>query len=122
MSNPDERILLCAIADIPDPGCRTFVLPEHRGGHEFFVVHNKAGVFAYLNQCPHTGAPMDWTPDQFLSLDLQYIQCAIHGAHFRIDDGYCVWGPCLGSSLTPLAVKVKSGQVYLSRHAENNTC
>jgi len=36
------------------------------------------------------------------------IQCATHGALFRIRDGYCVAGPCAGQGLIPLEVKVEA--------------
>ena len=56
---------------------------------------------------------MDWSENQYLSLDKQYIQCAIHGAQFRINDGYCIYGPCSGQSLKAVQVTVKDGEVLL---------
>ena len=55
-----------------------------------------------MNQCPHVGAPLEWIPDQFLDADAQFIQCAVHGAAFVIDDGACAGGPCNGVGLTAL--------------------
>ncbi|MEE8263379.1 MAG: Rieske (2Fe-2S) protein, partial [Gammaproteobacteria bacterium] len=41
-----------------------------------------------------------WVPDQFLDETGNLLQCATHGALFRIEDGFCVAGPCTGASLT----------------------
>ena len=81
--------------------------------HDVFIVRVGQQVFSYLNSCPHTGGPLDWMPDQFLSLDKDYIQCATHAALFRVDDGYCVAGPCAGDRLTSVPVIVDAGEVVL---------
>lgn len=101
---------LCELREIADPGSRGFVL-ERRGGDEayrLFVVHKAGQVTAFRNRCPHTGAPLEWQPDRFLDLDDAFIQCAIHGALFRPEDGYCLRGPCAGQSLESLPVAVSS--------------
>lgn len=90
------------IATRPD-GARVAVLAVRRG----------AQVFAYVNSCPHTGAPLDFQPGRFLNLDKTPIQCSTHGALFRIEDGFCVKGPCAGKSLVPVAVVVPGGVTYL---------
>jgi nitrite reductase/ring-hydroxylating ferredoxin subunit len=46
-----------------------------------------------------------------MNLDKSRILCATHGAEFRIEDGYCVLGPCTGQSLEPVAVKLRDGNV-----------
>ena len=79
----------------------------------FLVCHDRE-IYAYVNQCPHTGVNLNWSPDVFLSADQQYIQCAMHGALFRMEDGFCVRGPCVNQSLQPLPVVVENGQVWLS--------
>ena len=78
-----------------------------------FVVRKDGILAAYRNRCPHTGAPLEWLPDQFLDLDNSFIQCAIHGALFRPEDGYCLRGPCVGQSLEPLALEVVDGRIRL---------
>ena len=76
-----------------------------------FVVRKDEILAAYRNHCPHTGAPLEWLPDQFLDLDNNFIQCAIHGALFRPEDGYCLRGPCVGQSLEPLTLEVVDGRI-----------
>ncbi len=105
MSDGARSFELCALTDIADPGSRGFDLDL---GDErplrLFVVHKGGQFNAYVNRCPHTGAPLEWTPDQFLDYDNSFVQCAMHGALFRPEDGYCVRGPCVGSHLEPLTL------------------
>ena len=85
------------------------------GGYDgFFVREEDMTLRAYKNSCPHTGAPLNWMPDQFLTTAGRYIQCAIHGAMFATDTGECFYGPCVGRSLRPLRVVEKEGVAYIS--------
>jgi nitrite reductase/ring-hydroxylating ferredoxin subunit len=78
-----------------------------------FAVRWRGGVFAYLNQCPHAGGPLDFE-GQVLESSGRYLMCARHGAIFEPDTGKCVGGPCRGARLTPLAVHEKTdGSVWL---------
>jgi nitrite reductase/ring-hydroxylating ferredoxin subunit len=89
----------------------TVELPDGPG--EVFVVRQGDRVYGYLNQCPHTGGPLDWVPDQFLNLEQDHIQCATHGALFHIQDGFCVAGPCAGDRLTPVPTSVEDGEIVV---------
>lgn len=107
-----EKQRLCQVEDLPDPGSRGFTLATAAGLREIFVVRQGDAIRGYLNACPHTGGPLDWQPDQFLSLDGRLIQCATHLAMFRIDDGHCVAGPCAGQSLSPVRVELAEGWIW----------
>jgi len=109
----DSKIVLLETKNLPDGESRGLRLPAEAGGGEGFVVRQGEEVFAYLNRCPHTGAPLDWTPDQFLNADGSYIICAMHGALFEIESGRCIYGPCANQSLEPLTVKVENGRLLL---------
>lgn len=102
---------LCNLDALEEPGSLGFELDGDDGG--LFVVRHDSGIFAYRNSCPHTGAPLDWLPDQFLDPDGALIQCAMHGALFSIDTGECLHGPCVGASLEPLPIQVIDKQVHL---------
>lgn len=104
--------VLCALSDIADPGGKGFVLAD---GRRIFVIRRGASVYGYVNSCPHQGVPLDWRPDVFLSVDRSVIQCATHGAQFRIEDGECLAGPCLGSALRAVPVAVAGGMVVEGR-------
>ena len=79
-----------------------------------FVVRREDNVFGYVNICPHARTPLDWTPDQFLNRDMTNLLCATHGAQFRIDDGFCVAGPCPGASLTRVPITITNGDVVIA--------
>ena len=89
-----------AFAGCPATAVRGGAIPAGDGrALDGFLVRHGGRVLAYVDSCPHTGAPLNWEPDRFLDIDQRYIQCATHGALFRIDDGLCVQGPCAGQSL-----------------------
>lgn len=112
---PDTAPLLrlCRFDELADPDSRSFAVQMAAGPEDIFIVRRGAHVFAYVNHCPHTGSPLDWLPDQFLSLDRRLIQCAMHAALFRIEDGRCVAGPCAGRALTPVSVTVEEGWILV---------
>ena len=111
--NDASRYLLCRMDELADPGSKGSKLVLDDVVHTVFVVRSNDSVYGYINSCPHTGGPLDWMADQFLSVDNRYIQCATHDALFRLDDGLCVAGPCTGDQLTPVALQVESGDVFL---------
>lgn len=92
---------VCRLEALPDTGTREFELDD---GRAVFVVRKDGRIFAYANSCPHTGVNLNWVPDRFLDRDGAFIQCDMHGARFRIEDGACVFGPCAGQGLTPVPV------------------
>lgn len=105
---------LCYLADIPDGGSRG-ALPGPRGRDRLVLVRQGARVFAYRNNCPHYDrAPLGWKKDAFLSGDSRHIMCAAHGALFRVSDGVCELGPCLGQQLEAVAVCVREDAVFLT--------
>jgi nitrite reductase/ring-hydroxylating ferredoxin subunit len=107
-------VLLCRLADIADGESNGFVVTRLDGQRvAVLAVRRGAQVLAYVNSCPHTGAPLDFQPGRFLNLDKTLIQCSTHGALFRIEDGFCVKGPCAGKSLVPVSVAIKDGAVHL---------
>lgn len=101
-------------ADAVGPGqTKGYSLTNGQGKLELFVVNQGGRFFAFENRCPHTGASLNWQPDQFLDFESRFIQCALHGALFRIEDGYCLRGPCLGRSLRPLPLQEHDGKLWL---------
>jgi nitrite reductase/ring-hydroxylating ferredoxin subunit len=107
---------LCELAELSDPGSRGFEIPLAEGEQPLlmFVVRKGDQVYGYRNSCPHTGAPLEWLPDQFLDRDNSFIECALHGALFDLAEGRCLRGPCVGDSLQRLAVSVRDGVVWLA--------
>jgi nitrite reductase/ring-hydroxylating ferredoxin subunit len=104
---------LCALSDLEETGSRGCESAHTGLPWDVFVVRLDDEVRAYRNSCPHTGAPLDWMPHRFLDLDGRLIQCSIHGALFRINDGLCLRGPCVGRRLEAVAVSVREQAVWL---------
>lgn len=103
-------LFLCHLEDLPEYGSRGFTV----GQREIFLIRQANQIRAYVNRCPHTGVTLNWMPDQFLDWEGQYIQCATHGALFRIEDGLCLAGPCPGSRLEPVSFNLKGTEIYLT--------
>lgn len=111
MSNKTSSVQDAASAGLAEGECREFSCEDDSGQLDCFVVCKAGQLHAYENRCPHTGVSLNWQPDDFLTAAGDLIQCATHGALFRIADGYCVQGPCAGASLTPVAIEVENGVI-----------
>ena len=107
---------LATIDDIPDGTSKGF--PPAPGGFTgLFAVRQGSEIHVYVNSCPHIGTPLDWARDRFLSVDGSRIVCATHGAEFRISDGECLRGPCLGDRLERVMIQIKDGIIYVPEDA-----
>jgi nitrite reductase/ring-hydroxylating ferredoxin subunit len=118
----EKAHILCPLNELRDGASRGFSLPGEAPGQslELFVVRRGSAVYAYRNRCPHTGAPLDWQPDQFLDEHGELIQCALHGALFAVESGLCLRGPCVGKSLQSLSLRISDdGLVTLTENTEN---
>ena len=109
--------VLCRLDEIPNGTGLGFDLGGDDEPLEIFVVRDGPRVFAYLNVCPHTGPPLDWQPDDFMSEDGCHIMCHTHGALFEIEDGFCIAGPCAGDQLKPVTVEVDAAGNVVLREA-----
>lgn len=96
---------ICLGADLPERGLG--VRYQLRRGDQLylaFVIRYHQKVYSYLNSCAHLSIELDWTPGHLFDLDARYLICSTHGALFEPESGLCVAGPCIGKSLTPVAV------------------
>ena len=112
-SGKKGRSPLCSLDEIPDGGSNGFFTETSDGRLLYMAIRQGDMVFVYMNECPHTGMPLDFQPGQFLNPDRSLIHCSTHGAQFRIKDGYCVSGPCAGDSLKPVTTEIRSGSLYV---------
>ncbi len=111
LTGPDRP--LCRWDDLEDGRSRGFD-PLGEGRDTMFVVRRGEAVFGWRNACPHyDGARMAWRKDEFLSADRSRIMCSAHGALFRIEDGICEVGPCLGQALTQVPLERRGDEVTL---------
>ncbi len=111
---PAPGTVLCRLDEIRDPGGREFSFGTPPHVFEMFVMRKGDAAFSYVNDCPHTSSPLNWQPDVFLDYTRKHILCSTHGAQFRVEDGFCIWGPCKGDSLTPMPVRVENGVVIVA--------
>jgi len=111
----EDRLFLCHEDEIEDPGSRGFVFPDMEKGR-LFLVKKHGQLKGFINSCPHTGAPMEWKAHQFLDIENQFIQCALHGALFDMQTGECLRGPCVGASLKKVNLVVDGQAVYWERN------
>jgi len=109
-----RHIILGGIDEIEEGESKAYTLTINNKDVNLFVVRRYGKFYAYKNHCPHTGVTLNWQADQFLDINSQYIQCSTHGALFRIDDGLCEWGPCLGKNLQPLNIRVENEKLILT--------
>ncbi|MCQ4160935.1 Rieske 2Fe-2S domain-containing protein [Roseomonas sp. GC11] len=112
----DERPL-CHRDDIPDGQSRGF--PGVPGSFiGLFAVRQGEAVQVYVNSCPHVGVPLEIVPDRFLDGPGRHIVCAVHGARFRIEDGFCLSGPCAGDALEAVPARIDAaGMVWVPADA-----
>ncbi len=122
MSHPLASTALCRLSEIEDGEARGFTLVGAGAGADageagpagdgdallIFVVRQGDAAYGYRNSCPHQSIPLDWGgfngEGRYISADSGNILCATHGAEFRVEDGFCIWGPCAGYHLRPVVL------------------
>lgn len=104
-------VQLCPVGELSDGTARGFVLQMRTGRFHGFVVRHGEAARGYVDRCPHAGLPLARRLDAYLVAEGQLIACGWHGALFRVDDGYCVGGPCAGQSLQTWPVGVADGWI-----------
>ena len=102
---------LCALAEIADPGGKSFRFRDGSRMFAGFVIREGEAARGFVDSCPHAGWPLAPLDDRYLTRDGRHILCAGHGALFRLT-GECVAGPCHGDRLAEWPVEVKGGQVF----------
>ena len=68
---------------------------------------------AYVNECKHRALPLDLGAGSPMSDDGKYLLCHQHGALYRLVDGRCIGGPCVGESLTSIGVREQGDEVEI---------
>lgn len=83
---------------------------KHPKGYEVILVRVDGVLHAWRNRCPHLGIGLDYGDGRCLAEPGRLV-CAMHGAMFNADDGFCTEGPCAGDSLERVDVRVEDGRI-----------
>ncbi|MBI0475340.1 Rieske (2Fe-2S) protein [Sphingomonas sp. MA1305] len=111
LSATPAGVALGPLDAIPDGKARNYVVQLRAGRFHGFVVRRGDSAVGYVDRCPHAGVPLAQRLDDYLTPSGTMIACSWHGALFRIDDGRCVGGPCVGQSLTGWPVTIIDGTI-----------
>jgi nitrite reductase/ring-hydroxylating ferredoxin subunit len=103
-------VALCRADEVLEGAGRGFEFGERTELYSLFVIRTKGELRAYENSCPHAGTTLDWMVDRFFGRN-GLLFCGTHGARFQPEDGLCVWGPCYGMRLKPVAFRVTDGMI-----------
>lgn len=103
---PRSGAVLCRLSELGDPDSKGFEFREGDNLFHGFVVRKGGSVFGYVDRCPHAGWPLALAPGRYLTREGDLILCSGHGALFRLEDGVCVGGPCVGRRLGPWPVRL----------------
>ncbi len=101
--------LLCTVDQLTPGQAKGFEV----NGVKLVLVNYRDSFYLYRNSCPHRSIPLEWMPDQFLDYEKNFIQCATHGALFRIEDGLCVSGPCVEDTLDAVAFRIEGEEIHV---------
>lgn len=104
---------LCALDAIADGGALALDAELDGQPQSLVLVRRGREVWGYRNRCPHFSVGLDYRPGEFSTYRGQVLMCAHHSALFRFEDGHCIEGPCAGSRLEAVPVKVVEGRVVL---------
>ncbi len=99
---PASGTILGPLGAILDGQGREFAFGGGKAPFRMFVVRQGERAWGYVNVCPHFSLPLNYRPDEFMSSDGTLIMCTMHFALFRIEDGLCVDGTCVGHYLDPV--------------------
>ena len=108
------RVFACRLAALEDGGVVAVRLSPDASGRprEAIILFDSLRIVrAYVNLCRHLPIPLDAASRDFVR-DGQ-LQCATHGARYRLQDGLCVAGPCRGASLFALEVHIEGDDVFV---------
>lgn len=109
---------LGTLEEIPPEG-RKFTYTENRIEMEGIILRRPDGSLrAWRNECRHLPMELDArAPHSFWDSETSTLVCCSHGAVFHPDSGLCTAGPCQGSHLRSLPLKIEGNTVYLDTSA-----
>jgi nitrite reductase/ring-hydroxylating ferredoxin subunit len=113
---PPPGTRLCRLDEVPERSGHGIAFGDGKQAFEMLLVRRGGAVWGYVNQCPHFKVALNARPDDFVNID-GLIMCAWHYATFRVEDGYCIDGPCEGMALKPVPVHVDGTTVRVGERS-----
>lgn len=111
-ANAQQKILVHSREITPH---KVKVIQLENRKHSIACVKMNDKIKAYENNCPHADVPLDSLYKIEIDPRALTLKCSVHNAFFRVEDGYCVAGPCEKQSLKPVPIVVDDqGWVYLT--------
>lgn len=112
-----EDLRLICSSDAVEEGGKGVRFTVERHGRQVpaFVIRFNGLTYAYLNECGHVPAELDWMPGEFFDDSKLYLICSIHGALYAPDSGRCLGGRCQGRGLKSLPIREIDGLILLER-------
>lgn len=105
---------ITTVSNVPTDSTFLFTLRDTDTSEEKEAILTRVDgeITAWLNYCQHLiHIRLDKGTGGLLRNG--EIVCTNHGAHFRITDGYCTYGPCEGAYLTKVSVVTEDNIVFL---------
>jgi len=111
-----ELRLICSSEDVAEAGKGfRFIVKRYSREVSAFIVRFHGQAYAYLNECAHVPAELDWLPGEFFDDSKLYLICSIHGALYAPETGRCLGGRCQGKGLKALPVREIDGQIFIEQ-------
>ncbi len=103
---------LCATAEVAEGAGVVVALSRGWPIVEVIVVRRGDAFVGFFNRCAHMEVPLNML--DCVAMSAEFLFCDHHYASFRISDGYCTEGPCMGQSLTSVALRVSDGTIFVA--------
>ena len=110
---PAVGTALCRLEDVGPGQIHEVQFGAGREAFRVFVTRAGGQLRAYVNRCPHFQVPMNRRDGGFLLVN-EVLWCAQHSAQFRLDDGYCIDGPCMGANLESVPLEQRGGYLCIA--------
>lgn len=82
-------------------------------GESVILIRDGKTVKAFVNNCPHQHVPLNEAYKVDVNPFEKTLKCSVHDAWFKVEDGECVEGPCLGEHLQPFPIRIDDqGQIF----------
>jgi len=118
MSGLGRKVLVACTDALPPGTSKKFSLDAGGREVECFIVNWQGGYHAYVNRCRHIAMSLDWLENRFFDLEREFLQCPTHGALYRPDTGFCVFGPPAGRSLIRVPLEIRGDEIYAGMPAD----